>query len=58
LVTLAIAVGIFGVGFVLVVYSSQSREVDANIALTNPESATLHMDKADDGAVDIRIELY
>ena len=51
LVILAIAIGIFGVGFVLDAYSILSREVKANFMMTNPASATLWMDRVDADAV-------
>ncbi len=47
LVILAIAIGIFGVGFVLDVSSILTREIDTNFQMTKPASATLWMDKVD-----------
>lgn len=47
MVILAIAIGIFGVGFVLNAYSILTREIKTNFMATNPASATLWMDKVD-----------
>lgn len=53
LVVLAIAIGIFGVGFVLDANSLLAREIDANYKMAEPPSATLWLDRADAGAVKI-----
>ncbi|MDP4092216.1 MAG: ABC transporter permease [Bacillota bacterium] len=53
LVVLAIAIGVFGVGLVLDTYTILNRNIDANYKSANPPSATLWMDKADKGALDI-----
>lgn len=53
LVVLAIAIGIFGVGFVMDTYTILTREIDTNYQSTNPPSATLWMDKVDAGAVNM-----
>ncbi len=51
LVILGIAVGVFGVGFSLDAYSILTREIDANLAMTNPASASLWMDSVDTDVV-------
>lgn len=51
LVVLAIAIGIFGIGFVLNTYSILTREIDANYKVAKPPSATLWMDTVDDNVV-------
>ena len=51
LVVIAIAVGIFGVGFVLDASSILTREIDANYKMAKPSSATLWMDKVDTDVV-------
>jgi putative ABC transport system permease protein len=53
LVILAIAIGIFGVGFVLDAYAILTREINTNFTMTNPPSATLWMDNVDTDVVDI-----
>ncbi len=52
LVVLAIAIGIFGVGFVTDAYSILTREIRVNYQSTNPPSATLWMDKIDGSTLD------
>ncbi len=48
LAVLAIAIGIFGVGAVLTGYSILTHEINANFLGTNPASAILYTDNADD----------
>ncbi len=48
LAVLAIAIGIFGVGTVLTGYSILTHEINANFISTNPASAILYTDNADD----------
>ncbi len=48
LAVLAIAIGIFGVGTVLTGYSILTHEINANFLGTNPASAILYTDNADD----------
>lgn len=51
LVILAIATGLFGVGFILDTYAILTREIETNFMAANPPSATLWMDTVDAGAV-------
>lgn len=53
LVILAIAIGIFGTGFVLDAYSILNREIDANYKMADPVSATIWMDKVDEDALSV-----
>src|SRR5512143_846434 len=48
LAVVAIALGIFGVGTVLTGYSILTHEINANFIGTNPASAILYTDNADD----------
>jgi putative ABC transport system permease protein len=47
LAILAIAIGIFGVGSILSAYAILTREINVNFASTNPASATLYVEGAD-----------
>ncbi len=53
LVVLAIAVGVFGVGSILTAYSILTREMNRNYMDTNPASAILTIEDADEALVDM-----